>query len=174
MGGGAWSVRGAREVFLGLGSNLGDREANLARALARLGSLVSGLQVAPVYETEPLDGAGPGLFLNTVVRGWTTLEAAALLAKTSEIEADLGRLREPGDPRRPRTMDIDVLLLADTVRDDAHLTLPHPRMCGRLFVLLPLLDLAPALADPRTGRAYRSALPLVPPQGVRRLAAERG
>jgi 2-amino-4-hydroxy-6-hydroxymethyldihydropteridine diphosphokinase len=120
--------------------------------------VLSGLRTAPVYETEPLEGAGPGLFLNTVAAGWTAVEAAALLEKLNAIELDLGRWREPGGGKRPRTIDIDVLLYADRVDDDPRLTLPHPRMHERAFVLVPLLDLAPTLADPRSGRPYRSWL----------------
>ena len=127
---------------------------------------MDGLCAAPVYETEPLEGAGPQLFLNTVARGRTVLEAMVLLERLNAIEVDLGRQREPGAGRSPRTIDIDVLLYADSVRDDVRLTLPHPRMHVRRFVLAPLLDLAPTLADPRSGRPYRSWLQELPGQGV--------
>ncbi len=123
-----------------------------------MSELLGGLRAAPAYETEPLEGAGPGLFLNTVASGWTAVDAAALLERLNAIELDLGRRREPGGGKRPRTIDIDVLLFADRVDDDPRLTLPHPRMHERAFVLVPLLDLAPTLADPRSGRPYRSWL----------------
>jgi len=153
-------------VYLGLGSNLGDRELSLERALAGVSELMSGLRIAPIYETEPLEGAGPQRFLNTVASGWTSLEATMLLDRLHGIEANLGRRREPGASRLPRTIDIDVLLFADRVQNDPRLCLPHPRMHERRFVLAPLLELAPAVADPRSGRPYRSWLAELPPQGV--------
>jgi 2-amino-4-hydroxy-6-hydroxymethyldihydropteridine diphosphokinase len=121
-------------------------------------AFVVDLRAAPVYETEPLEGAGPGLFLNTVVAGWTVMETRALLERLNAIELELGRRRAPGGGKQPRTIDIDVLLYGARVDDDARLTLPHPRMHERAFVLAPLLDLAPTLADPRSGRPYRSWL----------------
>ncbi len=130
--------------------------------------------MAPIYETDPLEGAGPGTFLNTVAQGWTALDPRGLLEAVGAIEADLGRMRQAADRRGPRTIDIDVLLFADLVQGDERLTLPHPRMAGRRFVLLPLLDLAPALADPRTGRPYRLLLQALPPQGVRPWGTDLG
>ncbi len=123
-----------------------------------MSELLSGLRSAPVYESEPLDGAGPGLFLNTVAAGRTSLEPAELLARLNAIELELGRRRGTAAGKQPRTIDIDVLLYGDRVDDDPRLTLPHPRMRERAFVLAPLLDLAPMLVDPRSGRPFRSWL----------------
>lgn len=123
--------------------------------------------MAPVYETEPMDDAGPCWFLNTVAQGWAAMDALDLLRAVGAIEADLGRVRPGGGAPAPRTIDIDVLLFGACVRDDLLLTLPHPRMLRRRFVLQPLLDLAPALADPRSGRPYLRSLRDLPLQGVR-------
>lgn len=131
------------EAFLGLGSNLGDRLANLQRAVDALGA-EAGVRVtrsSRVWETEPVGGPQQPDFLNAVVSIETDLEPHALLAACNRVEALLGRTR---DIRwGPRTIDIDVLLMGDRTVDDPVLTVPHPRVSGRAFVLLPLLELAP-------------------------------
>ncbi len=141
----------AREgVFLGLGSNLGDRERYLSeglRSLARRG--FRPVRASVLYETEPVGGPPQGWFLNMVSQGETDLQPEELLAACLETEEELGRERETR--WGPRTLDLDLLLFGDEVRDTPMLTLPHPRLAERLFVLVPLSELAPDLRPPRLG-----------------------
>jgi 2-amino-4-hydroxy-6-hydroxymethyldihydropteridine diphosphokinase len=159
-------------AFLGLGANLGDRLAALRAAAAALAA--PALRVAgraPIYETRPQGPvAGQPDFLNSVLEVATTLEPLALLDRCRAVEAMLGRRRER--PGGPRTMDIDLLLYGDLVLVSARLTVPHPRLAGREFVLRPLLDLAPDLRDPRDGRRLAERLAEVAGQGVRPAAAQ--
>jgi 2-amino-4-hydroxy-6-hydroxymethyldihydropteridine diphosphokinase len=142
-------------AFLGLGSNLGDRRRYLADAVAGLPDVVA---VSPLYETAPVGGpAGQGAFLNCVVELRTTRDPHALLevARAAEKAARRVRLERWG----PRTLDVDVLLVGDARVDDADLTVPHPRMWERAFVLAPLADLAPEIVGGRL--ATLLALPRV-------------
>lgn len=109
-----------------------------------------------VYETPPEGYAAQPAFLNLVVHLETVLEPRALLGRTREIERDTGRVRSFRNA--PRTLDIDILLYGDIVRDMEGLVLPHPRMTRRVFVLAPLVELAPALLDPGTGKPYAECL----------------
>jgi 2-amino-4-hydroxy-6-hydroxymethyldihydropteridine diphosphokinase len=132
----------APPVFLGLGSNVGDREENLARGLRLLGSRGFVVSAASsLYETEPVGGPPQGPFLNMVVRGETDLAPEDLLAQCLETERDLGRVR--AERFGPRTLDIDILLYGDLVLDTPDLTVPHPHLHERLFVLVPLSEIAP-------------------------------
>jgi len=137
-------------VFLGLGSNVGDREGNLGRGVRLLGE--RGFRVtasSSLYETEPVGGPLQGPFLNLVVRGQTSLAPEALLAACLGTEDDLGRVR---DVRfGPRTLDVDLLLYGQLVRDAPDPVLPHPRLHERLFVLVPLAELDPRVRHPRLG-----------------------
>ncbi|NPV53657.1 MAG: 2-amino-4-hydroxy-6-hydroxymethyldihydropteridine diphosphokinase [Firmicutes bacterium] len=130
-------------AYLGLGSNLGDREANLRRALQLLveGPGVTLLKVSPLYETDPVGYTEQGPFLNAVVEIETTLDPHQLLARALHVEDALGRVR----PVRwgPRTVDIDILLYGNRTIRDKDLEIPHPRMWQRGFVLVPLADLNP-------------------------------
>ena len=143
----------AEWAFIGLGANLGDAHATLKHALAELAALpgVDSLQASPLYRTQPVDAQGPD-FVNAVARLSTTLPPLELLAGLQAIEAAHGRER----PFRnaPRTLDLD--LYGDRSIDEATLTVPHPRMHLRAFVLGPLADLAPELLIP--GRGSVSAL----------------
>ena len=128
-------------AFLGLGSNLGDRRRHLAEAVAALPDVVA---VSPVYETEPVGGPeGQGPYLNLVVQLETERSPHELLALAQRLEAAAGRVRTVR--HGPRTLDVDVLLVGDLAVDDESLTVPHPRMHERAFVLAPLADLAPEL-----------------------------
>jgi len=127
-------------VFLGLGSNLGDRWARLRDAVAALPDVVA---VSPVYETEPVGGPEQGPFLNLVVELDTSLDPHQLLALAHELEAAAGRVR--GERWGPRSLDVDVLLVGDLMVDEPDLTVPHPCMWQRGFVLVPMHDLAPEL-----------------------------
>jgi 2-amino-4-hydroxy-6-hydroxymethyldihydropteridine diphosphokinase len=135
-------------VLLGLGSNLGDREANLARARRRLGERgFRILRESALYETEPVGGPPQGPFLNQVVAGETALDPHRLLAACLEIERELGRVRAVKDG--PRSIDLDLLFFGDRVLDTPQLVLPHPRLHLRRFVLAPLAEIAPELSHPR-------------------------
>lgn len=140
-------------VFLGLGTNLGDREANLRAALRMLRDVVRIEAVSAVYESEPVGYRAQPDFWNLVVRAMTRLEPLALLEAVRGIERALGR--EPSFRNAPRVMDIDLLLYDDVELDLPELTLPHPRMLERAFVLKPLAELAPDAVHPRTGRTFR-------------------
>ncbi len=138
-----------RTGYLGLGSNVGDRRANLRDAVAALGRAgVTVEAVSSLYETEPMgEVLDQPDFLNGAVRIRTSLEPAELLAACKAVEAELGR--EPGGRRHgPRPIDVDVLLLGDIELDSETLTLPHAEVTSRRFVLEPLLELEPALELP--------------------------
>ena len=129
-------------AFLGLGSNLGDRRALLAAAVAALPDVVA---VSPLYETDPVGGPEQGAFLNLVVELSTTRTARELLAVCAEREAAAERVREVR--WGPRTLDVDVLWVDGEEVDEPDLVVPHPRMWERRFVLAPLRDLAPDLVS---------------------------
>jgi 2-amino-4-hydroxy-6-hydroxymethyldihydropteridine diphosphokinase len=131
-------------AFVGLGSNLGDRRAQLARAVAGLPDVVA---VSHLYETEPVGGPpGQDRYLNVVVELDTELGPRDLLEVARRLEAAADRRR---DVRwGPRTLDVDVLLVGELVVDDDDLVVPHPRMWGRRFVVDPLAELAPDLVPP--------------------------
>ncbi len=136
-------------AYIALGSNLGDRKAYLDQALQALrqrpGIVVA--QVSAYHETDPVGGpAGQGKYLNAVAELQTELESNALLAILHEVEQSLGRVRQ--ERFGPRTLDLDLLLHGDRVVQDPALTIPHPRMHERLFVLGPLAEIAPAVVHP--------------------------
>lgn len=130
-------------AYIGLGGNLGDRRANLDRALALLNASpgVRVRRVASVYETAPVGFTAQPRFLNTVAEVETDLAPADLLAVMQRIEAELGRVRTIR--WGPRTIDLDLLLYDDLTLDDPALTIPHPRLAERAFVLVPLAELLP-------------------------------
>jgi 2-amino-4-hydroxy-6-hydroxymethyldihydropteridine diphosphokinase len=139
--------RGARLYHLGLGANLGDRAANLERALAFLGSCGRVLKRSAVYETAPVGMPGAGPFLNMAVALESELAPLALLRACKAHEAAQGR--DPADSHnRDRAVDIDLLLAGELVVSTPELTLPHPRLCQRGFVLVPLFEIAPRLVHP--------------------------
>ena len=134
----------ARRVFIGLGSNLGDRRAHLVTAIATLRAGGDVTAVSPVYETEPIGGpAGQGPYLNVVVELSTPDSPRQVLERCRRLEMDAARVRTVR--HGPRTLDADVLLVGDLAVDDDDLQVPHPRMGERRFVLVPLADLAPEL-----------------------------
>lgn len=137
--------------YLSLGSNLGDRLANLQQARELLVPLASGkITCAPVYQTAPLHCPPDSpAFLNTALSFETKLSPQELLTATQGIEAELGRAEKGTRAiNAPRPIDIDILLFDETVLTTPHLTIPHPRLHERLFVLHPLRDLAPSLTPP--------------------------
>jgi 2-amino-4-hydroxy-6-hydroxymethyldihydropteridine diphosphokinase len=142
-------------AYIGLGTNLGDRRSHLMTALRGLGRLGRIDAVSTVYETDPVGPPQP-VYWNAVVRLATTRPPATLLAALHDIEAATGRTRSAA--AGPRTMDLDLLLYDELVLATERLTVPHPRLAERRFVLVPLLEIAPDLTDPRDGRALREAL----------------
>lgn len=136
-------------AFLGLGSNVGDRERLLREAVDTLRDLDIGFRaVSPIYETDPVGGPDQGAFLNLVVELDTDREPRDLLAICHRLEAAAERVR---DVRwGPRTLDVDILWIDGVTLTDDDLTVPHPRMWERRFVLAPLRDLAPDLVDAKT------------------------
>jgi 2-amino-4-hydroxy-6-hydroxymethyldihydropteridine diphosphokinase len=141
---------------LGLGSNLGDRRAQILKAIMHLQE--EGLPVktcSAIYETEPVGISGPDFF-NLVCRLVTSLEPFRLLETCLEIEARMGRLRGP--ERGPRTIDIDLLYHGDLIRFSRSLVLPHPAVSERRFVLVPMQEIAPGFRDPLTGLTMSETL----------------
>jgi 2-amino-4-hydroxy-6-hydroxymethyldihydropteridine diphosphokinase len=144
-------------VFLSLGSNLGDRREHIERGTWALeqGAL-SHVKRSAFYETEPIDLEDQPWFINQVVRGETRLSPTELLAECKRIERAAGRT--PTVRFGPRTLDIDILLYGRLAVEREGLVIPHPRMRERRFVLIPLLEIAPELTDPRDGEEYAKAL----------------
>jgi 2-amino-4-hydroxy-6-hydroxymethyldihydropteridine diphosphokinase len=138
-------------AYLGIGSNLGDRLVHLQLAVDRLAAAdgVTVVAVSQVYETDPVGGPVQGDFLNAVVEVETTLTPQGLLVVAQAAERTAQRVR--AEQWGPRTLDVDVLLYDDVTSDDPVLTLPHPRMFERAFVLAPLHDVAPALISAPEG-----------------------
>jgi len=143
-------------AWLGLGTNLGDRRTNLRRALDLIGEIGVIEALSSVYESEPVGYRAQPDFWNLVLRLRTELTPWELLRATQEIETRLGRVRS--FENAPRTIDIDILLYGDQTTDEPELTIPHPRIGERAFVLRPLLELDPELHDPRTGRRIAELL----------------
>lgn len=141
----------AERVYVGLGANLGDPRATLAQALQALATLPRTRLVAasPLYRSGPIDAQGPD-FINAVAELDTTLAPRELLQALQAIEQEHGRQRTHRNA--PRTLDLDLLLYGQRLIDEPGLTVPHPRLHQRAFVLLPLADLAPDLVHPQLGR----------------------
>ena len=156
-----------KTVYLALGSNLGDREAHLRRAIAELkGPELEITKVSPVYETAPQGFLNQGWFLNLVVEASTELFPVQLLKRCQRVERLLKRQRQIANG--PRTIDIDVLLYGNAIIHSSELEVPHPRYHERRFVLEPLADIAPELRDPLTKRSTREMLAGVANQNVKR------
>lgn len=158
-----------KDVFLGLGSNVGQREMYLNKAVSALGSRkdIQIRFVSSIYETEPWGKKDQESFLNQVVEIETQLDPQRLIAVCQEIEKALGK--EKNNRWGPRTIDIDLLLFGDRVVDERNVQIPHPQLLERKFVLIPLTEVAPFVKIPGFGKTVRDALKACSDQGSVRL-----
>lgn len=140
---------GGSEVLIGLGANVGDPRTQLRAAIQGICGIVHVVAVSSLYRTEPVGGPRQPDFFNLVVLARSRIPPARLLAALLAVERTMGRVR--GASNAPRTIDIDLLAVGDTVIDAPHLVLPHPRMHLRGFVLVPLLEVAPGWRHPILG-----------------------
>lgn len=156
-------------AYLALGSNVGDREANLRDAVKRLdGGEIRVTRRSSLYETAPQELLDQPWFLNAVVEIETGLFPMQLLTHIRKIEQEMGRRRIA--PKGPRNIDIDILFYGRAIIAAAELEVPHPRMSQRRFVLEPLAEIAPDFRHPQTGKTAGEMLAALETQGVRKLA----
>jgi len=147
-------------AFLSLGSNVGDRVANLKAAIERIGSLGEVAATSSIYETEPVEFLAQPWFLNCVVKLGTEKMPKQLLASILSIEKEMGRHRQ--QKKGPRTIDIDILLFGNSVVETQGLTIPHPAMHERRFVLEPMSEIAPDVRHPVFKQRMRELLEKLP------------
>jgi 2-amino-4-hydroxy-6-hydroxymethyldihydropteridine diphosphokinase len=142
----------AQAVYLGLGSNLGDRNENLLSALRILDGMegISIEEVSSVYETEPWGVLGQPRFLNMVALASTSRSPRGVLEACMQVETELGRVRK--EKWGPRVIDVDILLYGDLEVEEEDLSIPHPNLLDRDFVMVPLLELEPDISLPGKGR----------------------
>lgn len=143
-------------VYLSLGSNMGDRRENIEKAIDYLFQKLRVTEKSSMYDTEPIGNSEQPHFLNMVCQIKTMLKAADLLVLAKGIERKLGRM--PGRPNSPRSIDIDILFYGDEVIKTPELTIPHPRLTERAFVLVPLAEIAPALVHPVNKKTVKKML----------------
>jgi 2-amino-4-hydroxy-6-hydroxymethyldihydropteridine diphosphokinase len=144
------------QIFLALGSNLGNRKQNLEKALNYIAEKVTIDMLSPVYESDPIGYTEQPLFLNAVLGGTTVLKPLELLKFIKDIEQKMGR--QSSFPNAPRLIDIDVLFYDAKMINKPELTIPHPRLTIRAFVMVPLADLAPELVHPGNNRPVKTLL----------------
>jgi 2-amino-4-hydroxy-6-hydroxymethyldihydropteridine diphosphokinase len=149
-------MRAMATVYLALGSNLGDREKNLREARERMAAFVNITRVSSIYETEPVGVKEQPWFLNQVLAGTTLLSPVDLLRRVKKIETEMGRTE--GIRFGPRPIDIDILFYDRLIELSPILTIPHPRLHERAFVLTPLAEIAPDLIHPRLRAPIRTLL----------------
>lgn len=154
-------------VFIALGSNLGDRLKNMQAAISQMPPALHLVAQSPIYETSPWGYADQPEFLNQVVRAETDLSPQELLAYIKSIETALGRT--PTFLYGPRQIDLDILFYDDLVLQTPVLTIPHPHLTSRAFVLCPLADIAPDFRHPTQGQTVKQLLEAVDRQGIRLL-----
>jgi len=158
-------------VTLALGSNLGDRCANLYQALKEISAQVSIIKTSSLYETPPWGYIEQSVFLNQVISGKTTLNPLELLAFIKSIEQEMGRVKS--FQNGPRLIDIDILLFGEQMINTVDLVIPHPRMLERGFVLLPLAEIEPELIIPGTRNTVSNYLQKVDQAGIFKIDPER-
>jgi 2-amino-4-hydroxy-6-hydroxymethyldihydropteridine diphosphokinase len=151
-------------IHLALGTNLGNRTSNLRRALAAFPPVVTVLAESSVYETPPWGITDQPPFLNMVIKGETRLAPMDLLQYLKQIESELGRV--PSVRYGPRLIDLDILFYNSLILDTPELTIPHPRLHERAFVLVPLADLSPTLVHPVLGIPVSALLARVDTKGI--------
>jgi len=160
-------------IYLSLGSNVGEREANLWAAIAALAAIgVRVRRVSSIYETEPVDYLEQAWFLNCAVEAETELTAVELLSALRGIEARMGSKKLI--PKGPRLIDMDILLYGKETVDLAELQVPHPRMHFRRFVLVPLAEIAPEMRHPLWRGTVKELLAATPDHSQVRRIEERG
>jgi 2-amino-4-hydroxy-6-hydroxymethyldihydropteridine diphosphokinase len=158
-------------IYLGLGSNVGDRESNFRLAIQVLRDRgVVPWRCASLYWTQPRELEDQPWFLNTVIEVRTLLEPESLLQESLEVEKNAGRVRDV--PNGPRPLDVDILIYRDRIVDSPLVSIPHPRFRERRFVLVPFAELAPHLPDPVSGLSMSQLLDLCGDEGEVRLAAK--
>jgi 2-amino-4-hydroxy-6-hydroxymethyldihydropteridine diphosphokinase len=144
--------------FIALGSNVGDRETTLRKGWDMLSVECGSARLSRLYETRPMYVVDQPLYLNAVGEVSAVFAPREMLVVLQRIERSLGRDRSKEVRMGPRTLDLDILLCGDMLVQSEDLTIPHPRIAERMFVLVPLLELSPALRDPRTGTPLSAAL----------------
>lgn len=154
-------------VYLGLGSNLGERGQNLREALRLLGNDVGIEAVSSFYETDPVGYLDQPDFVNAVCYGNTDLDPREMLDLAMSIESQMGR--QPSFPNGPRLIDIDILAYGGLVLCTPELTIPHPRLAERAFVLAPLAEIAPDWVHPVLGKTARELASAIGYDGVKKL-----
>jgi 2-amino-4-hydroxy-6-hydroxymethyldihydropteridine diphosphokinase len=159
----------ADTVYLALGSNLGDRHKHLADALQYLREALNIERTSSIYETEPVGYVEQPAFFNLVCKGTTNLSPLALLKFVKATEVHLGR--QPTFRNGPRIIDIDILLYDDLCIQEEQLTIPHPRMAERAFVLVPLVEIAPYAIEPNKKQTAQALLAAISQQGVRKVGS---
>lgn len=152
-------------IFLSLGTNLGDRLANLSKARSLLTAKVQIDKASPIYETPPWGFTDQPAFLNQVLQVETDLQPLELLAFLKQIETSMGR--QPTRRYGPRLIDLDILFYHDQVLELPQLVIPHPHLHERAFVLVPLADLAPEFKHPVNGKTVKEMLEEVDSEGIR-------
>ncbi len=158
-------------VYLALGSNVGDSHAHIKEAIELLaGGVIEDIKRAPLYTSKAVGYTDQPDFLNTAISGRTELQPLELLRAIKQIERRVGRIQR--FRWGPREIDIDIIFYGDTLLDTPDLVIPHPRFAERGFVVQPLVDLEPTLADPQSGQTVAELLARLPPESLPSLTSD--